>query len=134
MNDPAKSETEFVVNTYSNEYEGEKMAARLNEAIGERNARVEEYLNVQIEERLIQEDSRPGGTMLTTVRNEIIAGGSTDYHVVTPCLYDCATLAAENSFVNLLSIRRSICPIPGGIRALTATCRLPASCILQTAT
>ena len=52
------------------------MAARLNEAIGERNARVEEYLNVQIEERLIQEDSRPGGTMLTTVRNEIIAGGS----------------------------------------------------------
>ena len=104
MNDPAKSETEFVVNTYSNEYEGEKMAARLNEAIGERNARVEEYLNVQIEERLIQEDSRPGGTMLTTVRNEIIAGGSTDYHVVTPCLYDCATLAAENSFVNLLSI------------------------------
>ena len=104
MNDPAKSETEFVVNTYSNEYEGEKMAARLNEAIGERNARVEEYLNVKIEERLIQEDSRPGGTMLTTVRNEIIAGGSTDYHVVTPCLYDCATLAAENSFVNLLSI------------------------------
>ena len=98
MNDPAKSETEFVVNTYSNEYEGEKMAARLNEAIGERNARVEEYLNVQIEERLIQEDSRPGGTMLTTVRNEIIAGGSTDYHVVTPCLYDCATLAAGKLF------------------------------------
>lgn len=42
--------------------------------------------------------------MLQTVRTEIIAGGSTTYQLINPCLYDCGTLAAEGSLYNLYSI------------------------------
>lgn len=62
----------------------------VNDAIEARNHLVEEYLNVEIVEQRLHETSRPGGTMLTTVRNEIIAGGSQNYQVIIPA---CTTAA-----------------------------------------
>ena len=104
MNADNKSETEYVKNEYADNYEGEKLAARVNDAIEARNHLVEEYLNVEIVEQRLHETSRPGGTMLTTVRNEIIAGGSQNYQVINPCLYDCGTLAAEGALYNLYTV------------------------------
>ena len=104
MNAENKSETEYMKNEYADNYEGEKLATRINDAIEARNHLVEEYLNVQIVEQRLHETSRPGGAMLQTVRTEIIAGGSTTYQLINPCLYDCGTLAAEGSLYNLYSI------------------------------
>ena len=104
MNADNKSETEYVKNEYADNYEGEKLAARVNDAIEARNHLVEEYLNVEIVEQRLHETSRPGGAMLTTVRNEIIAGGSQNYQVINPCLYDCGTLAAEGALYNLYTV------------------------------
>ena len=103
MNAENKSETEYMKNEYADNYEGEKLATRINDAIEARNHLVEEYLNVQIVEQRLHETSRPGGAMLQTVRTEIIVGGSTTYQLINPCLYDCGTLAAEGSLYNLYS-------------------------------
>lgn len=48
MNAENKSETEYMKNEYADNYEGEKLATRINDAIEARNHLVEEYLNVQI--------------------------------------------------------------------------------------
>ena len=45
MNADNKAETEYVKNEYADNYEGEKLAARVNDAIEARNHLVEEYLN-----------------------------------------------------------------------------------------
>ena len=105
-NGEGEVETEYTKNEeYADNYTDEKMAARVNDAIAERNNLVEDYLNVKIVEKFVYNDvKRPGGTMQQAVRTEILAGGSQEYQVINPCLYDCGVLAVEGALYNLYDV------------------------------
>ena len=93
--------SEIVYNEYTDDRE-DKMAAVVNDALKERENLVFEQIGVKITEHFIYDGKRYNGAMIDYIRDDL-ALGSKSYHVAAPCLYDCATLAAEGILVNLLS-------------------------------
>ena len=80
----------------------EKMAKVVNDAISTRNHSVEELLNIEIKEQYVFDTKRKNGEFANKIRLDISAG-SGDYHVLTPCIYDGAMLAAEGLLFDLNS-------------------------------
>lgn len=98
VNETANSE--IVYNEYG-EGDENQMAAVVNDALRERQNVVEEQIGVIITEKYIYDGSRYGGAMAQYMRDDL-ASGTQSFHVAAPCLYDCATLAAEGILVDLL--------------------------------
>jgi len=98
----ANQVSEVIFNETLSEGEQSWMTVAVNEAIRERNNRAESYLNCHIKELAITSD-RVGREMLSYVRNEL-AGGQHTFDICAPSIYDCGTLAAEGSFLNLIEI------------------------------
>lgn len=78
------------------------LTSAVNDAIDERNTLTENHLNVKIKELKV-ESGRVGDKILTYIRNEIVSNQRT-FDVCAPSIYDCGTLAAEQSFYNLREI------------------------------
>lgn len=92
--------SEIVYNEYE-DGETDQMAAVVNDALRERQNVLEEQIGVIIEEKYVFDNKRYGGAMAAYMRDDL-ASGTFSYHVAVPCLYDCATLAAEGILVDLL--------------------------------
>ncbi len=92
--------SEIVYNEYGAEDENQ-MAAVVNDALRERMNIVAEQIGVTITEQYIFDGKRYNGSMIEYIRTDI-ANGAHSFHVAVPCLYDCATLAAEGILVDLL--------------------------------
>ncbi|MDL2287197.1 ABC transporter substrate-binding protein [Eubacteriales bacterium OttesenSCG-928-G02] len=106
-------EREFIISTtwgednfisefmYNELIEGkyEFMSDAVNEAIAERNNKVEKALNIKIVEKH-KKSGRKGGEYLTYVRNQIM-NGTEEAHIISPSLYDLGVLAAEGMLYNL---------------------------------
>ncbi len=93
--------SEIVYNDYGPDAEN-MMIEVVNDALRERENIIEERLGVDIVEKYVFDGKRYNGEMLTYMRNDA-AIGKISYHVAVPCLYDAATLAAEDLLVDLLS-------------------------------
>lgn len=75
----------------------------INDTIQERNRKVEALLGVEIKEQYFHDRSRHGGITLAEIRNAI-QGSANAFQAISVCLYDCGTLAMENSLYDLNSI------------------------------
>ena len=92
--------SDFVYNENATE---EQISETVNNAISERNKKVEEALGVEIKDIYYKSAGRYGGDSLTQVRN-FINGANPDIDVISVCLYDCGTLAMEDSLYDLYSL------------------------------
>lgn len=92
--------SEIVANEYGAD-DTDQMAAVVNDALRERMNVVSEQIGVTITEQYIFDGSRYNGAMIQYIRTDL-ANGAHTFHVAVPCLYDCATLAAEGILENLL--------------------------------
>lgn len=73
----------------------------LNNNLKLRAEYVESVLGLTIEEMKVHDTNRPGGGMVTAIREGNLSA-TTDYQIVVPCLYDGASLAVEGQLYNLL--------------------------------
>ncbi len=80
----------------------ESISERVNEAIRERNRLVEEALNIEIKEIFLLDYGRRNNLFINNIRSGVQAGIA-EYDVIMPCLYDAATLAADNYLYDLNS-------------------------------
>lgn len=78
------------------------MTEGVNDAIKARNELTEKLLNVQIKELKVA-SGRVGDKFLTYIRNEI-NGSAQSFEICVPSIYDCGTLASEDSFYNLKTV------------------------------
>lgn len=92
--------SEIVYNEYGADDENQ-MAAVVNDALRERMNVVAEQIGVTVTEQYIYDGKRYNGAMIQYIQTDI-ANGARSFHVAVPCLYDCATLAAEGMLVDLL--------------------------------
>lgn len=92
--------SEIVYNEYSDS-DANQMPAVVNDALKERQNVVYESIGLTITEKYVYDAGRYGKTTLNYIRDDLTTGQNS-YHVAVPCLYDCATLAAEGILVNLL--------------------------------
>ena len=92
--------SEILYNDYGSDDE-EQMMEVVNDALRERYNQVYESIGVVIKEQYIYDGRRYNGEMINHIRNAI-AGGTDTFQVCVPCLYDCATLAAEGQLIDLL--------------------------------
>ncbi len=81
----------------------EQIPEVINKAYKDRNALVEEQLDIIIEEEYVFDGDRKNAQMCSRIRTDNLAY-SGDYHVVVPCLYDGATLAQEGHLLNLYDL------------------------------
>lgn len=98
--------SELVYNDYSNpgpSTSNEVIPEVINKAYKDRNQKVEEQLDIVIEELYVHDPSRTNGKMVQRIREDNYAFMA-DYHVVVPCLYDGATLAEGGALVNLYDL------------------------------
>lgn len=72
----------------------------LSEAIINRTQLVEAAYGITIEETILIDPKRYGGTFLTAVR-EFATAGTFDYDIYYPCLLDAGSMAAEGLLLNL---------------------------------
>ena len=72
----------------------------LREAIVNRTQLVEDAYGVTIEETILIDPKRYGGSFLTAVR-EFATAGTFDYDIYYPCLLDAGSMAAEGLLLNL---------------------------------
>ncbi|HBL84025.1 MAG: hypothetical protein A2Y17_05695 [Clostridiales bacterium GWF2_38_85] len=94
--------TNFGLKGYTEFGFGEELEANaINTAVANRNAAVEELLNIKITEVGIIDDSGMAtGQMMNEVR-QAAASGQDDYYIIAPQLYQVAILASEGLFYNL---------------------------------
>lgn len=78
----------------------EKCAKALSVAIKERTEAVEAAYGITIEEEILIDPKRYGGTFLTAVR-EYAVSQTGNYDIYYPCLLDAGTMAAEGLLVDL---------------------------------
>ncbi len=78
----------------------ETCAKALSVAIKERTEAVEAAYGVTIEEEIMIDPKRYGGTFLNAVR-EFGYSGTGDYDILYPCLLDAGTMAAEGLLIDL---------------------------------
>lgn len=99
--------SELMYNDYTNPTPttnvNEKIPEVINKAYKDRNALVEEQLDIIIEEEYVFDPDRKNKEMCSRIRADNLAF-SGDYHVVVPCLYDGATLAQEGHLINLYDL------------------------------
>ncbi len=93
--------SEFV---YNEETADEILPSTVSEAIRDRNNKVNDELGVTIAEIYKQTAARFGGETLNTVRNAISSADDKTFQAISICLYDCGTLALENSLYDLNSL------------------------------
>ncbi|HBL84026.1 MAG: hypothetical protein A2Y17_05690 [Clostridiales bacterium GWF2_38_85] len=74
----------------------------INVAVAERNAAVEELLNIEIVEECIEATERFSGGALNDRVLQSMQMGSDDYYLVVPSLYNCAVLAKQNTLYDLM--------------------------------
>jgi len=100
-----KYESEILSNTtaYAEENLEQVLPTSVNEDMAERANVLEEVLGLKLEEIKYFSPKRPNGEICDKVRTDVLAG-STDYQVVVPCLFDAASLALEDLFVNLYDV------------------------------
>ncbi|MEG2118472.1 MAG: hypothetical protein RRY76_04625, partial [Clostridia bacterium] len=94
--------SEILKNTFDGD-SNEFMTTAVNEAIEKRNNLAEEYLNIKIKE-VHSFSSRVGGTALKDIRDSALTGEPV-FLACTPSIYDCGTLASEDAFVDLNTIK-----------------------------
>lgn len=92
--------SEFIYNEGARE---ETLPETVNAAIKTRNDKVYEALGVKIEEIYYKASSRYGSDTLSKVRN-FISATDPDINCFSLCLYDCGTLALEQSLYNLYEL------------------------------
>lgn len=80
--------------------QNENCAEALSVAIKERTEAVEDAYGVTIEEEIMIDPKRYGGTFLAAVR-EFGYSGTGDYDILYPCLLDAGTMAAEGLLIDL---------------------------------
>lgn len=96
-------ESEIVTNTYQ-DGESHYLPQVINDDLKKRSEYLEEKLGITLLEEGVYEKKRPGGDMVTAIRNGNMTA-TTDYQVVVPCLYDGASLALENQLYNLRGLQ-----------------------------
>lgn len=84
--------------------DNETCPAVLSQAIVERTQLVEAAYGVTIEEEIMIDAKRYGGTFLTAVRDFAISS-TFDYDIYYPCLIDAGTMAAEGLLTDLSNAR-----------------------------
>ena len=93
-------ESEILFNTYE-DGATKTLPEVLNENLKYRADYVEEKLGITIEEKKVHDTGRPGGGMVTAIREGNLSA-TQDYQIVVPCLYDGASLAIDGQLHNLL--------------------------------
>ncbi len=92
--------SEFVFNEGANE---EQMPETVNNAIAERNKKVEDAIGVEIKEIYYKGYDRYGGDGIGLVR-DFVNSGDPEIDCIDICLYDCGTLAMEGIVYDLYSL------------------------------
>ncbi len=92
--------SEFVYNEGEDE---EIISETVNNAIAERNKKVEDAIGVEIKEIYYKGYDRYGGDGLNLVR-DFVSSADPDIDCIDICLYDCGTLAMEDSLYDLYSL------------------------------
>lgn len=97
-------ESEILFNVYENgETQSGAMSAHVNEGIRERNNLTEQQFGITIKEEYIYDSKRMNGDFFNRVRTDSMSD-SVNYHVLVPCLYDGANLAAAGYLADLNSV------------------------------
>ena len=76
----------------------------INSDIREREHQVEEILGVTVKEEYIYDGARTNALMCQRIRTDNLTAAE-DYQIVVPCLYDGATLAAEDQLLDLRALK-----------------------------
>lgn len=103
VNSTYESEILSNIEAYKEEGLSQVLPTSVNDDMQERANILEETLGITLEEEKYFSPKRPGGEICEKIRTDVFAG-SADYQVVVPCLYDAATLALEDLFVDLRSV------------------------------
>lgn len=98
--------SELMYNDYANPgptTSNEKIPEVVNKAYRDRNALVEEQLDIVIAEEFVHDPKRTNGAMVQRITEDNLVF-TASYQVVVPCLYDGANLAKVGALMNLYDL------------------------------